>query len=61
MEVTKDIIVEATGLEVDGINFYRDNKISNKVVDEFAEMTKSRNQLVKIGNSYFSLHSISRP
>ena len=61
MEVREDNIVEAISLELDGINFYRDKKLSNRVVDEFVEMTKERDGLVKIGNSYFNPYSISRP
>lgn len=61
MEVTEDIIVEATCLDTEGINFYRDRKLSDRVVEEFAKTAKERNRLVKICNSYFRPGSISRP
>ena len=40
MEVTKDIIAKATGLDTEGINFYRDSQLSNQVVEEFAKIEK---------------------
>ena len=61
MGVFEDIIVEATRLDIEGINFYRDRKLSNRVVEEFVDSAKEHNRLVKIGNSYFSLGSISHP
>lgn len=61
MEIIEDVIAKATSLKLDGINFYKDRKLFEWVVDEFVEMTKERNRVVKIGNSYFNLHSISRP
>ena len=61
MEVSEDIIAEATGLEMEEINFYQDWKLSDRVVDKFAHLAKERNRLVKIGNSYFNLASISHP
>lgn len=38
MEVTEDVIIEATGLEMEGINFSGDKKVSNRVVDIFTEL-----------------------
>ena len=55
------MIVEAIGLGVDGMNFYRDRKVLDKVMIEFVETTKERNYLVKISNSYFSSNRISSP
>ena len=38
MEVTEETIAEATGLDLDGMNFYRERKISDKAVDDFVEI-----------------------
>ena len=38
MEVTKEVIVEATGLEMDDINFYQERKLSDRAIDEFVEL-----------------------
>ena len=59
MEVTKDVIAEATGLEMDGINFYRERKLSDRAIDEFMESEHEKSRLVKIGNSYINSASIS--
>lgn len=56
----EEIIVEAIGLELDGMKFYKERKISNKVIDEFFETEQERNRLVKIGTSYFNLTFVSR-
>lgn len=40
MEVIEDIIAEAMGLDIEGINFYRDKKLSDQAVEEFVEMAK---------------------
>lgn len=61
MEVTEDIIAEATGLALDGTNFYRERKLSDKAIGDFVESEQERNRLVKIGNSYFNPASVSRP
>ena len=61
MEVSKDIIAEATGLDMEGINFYHDRKLSDKAIDEFVDSSKEQNCLVKIGNSYYNPASISWP
>ena len=37
MEVTVETIAEATGLDLDKMNFYRGRKISDKKIDDFAE------------------------
>ena len=60
MEI-RECNVEDIGLGVDGMNFYRDKKVSNKVVNKFAEIAKERKHLVKISNSYFSSNNISCP
>lgn len=59
MEVTKEVIVEAMGLDMEGINFYRDRKLSDRAIDEFVNSKKEQNRLVKIANSYFNPTSIS--
>lgn len=61
MEVSGDIIAEEMGLDMEGINFYWDRKLSDRGVDEFADSAKEHNRLVKIGNSYFSPRSILHP
>ena len=61
MEVTQDIIEEATGLDTEGIKFYRDMKLLDQAMEELVKMEKEHNRRVKIGNSYFSPSSISHP
>ena len=58
MEVSDEIIVEAMRLDMEGINFYQNRKLSDRAIDEFVELVNERNQLVKISNSYFNLASI---
>ena len=38
MDVTKEVIVEAMGLDMDRINFYRERKLSDKAIDDFVEI-----------------------
>ena len=61
MEVTEDVIAKATGLELDGINFYREQKLSDRPVNEFLESEHEKICLVKIGNSYINMASVSHP
>lgn len=61
LEVTKEIIVEATSLELDMMNFYRERKILDKAIDNFFKTEQERNFLVKIGTSYFNLAFESHP
>ena len=59
MEVTEETIMEATGLDLDGMNFYRERKVLDKAIDDFVKTKHERNCLVKIGNSYFNPTSVS--
>ena len=59
MEVTEEIIAEATSLDLDKMNFYRERKILDKMIDYFVEIEQERNHLVKIGNSYFNSAYVS--
>ncbi len=61
MDVIKEIITEATGLDLDGINYYRERKLSEKAIEDFVETEQERKHLVKIGNSYYNPASISCP
>ena len=61
MEVTKEVIVEATGLELEGLNFYRERKLSDRAVDDFVDSESEKARLVKIGKSLINPASISRP
>ena len=61
MEVTKEVIVEATRLDMDGINFYQEMKLSDRAIDDFVETEQEKSYLVKIGNLYIHLASVSRP
>lgn len=61
MEIIEDVIVEAIGLGVDGIKFYRDRKVSDKAVTKFDVTVKERKHLVKISKTCFSPSSISHP
>ena len=38
MEVTEDLSIEATCLEMDGINLFRDKKVLDRVVNVFIEL-----------------------
>jgi hypothetical protein len=42
MEIMEDVITKAMALGIDGINFYRDRKVSDKAVTEFAVTAKER-------------------
>ena len=55
----KETILEATGLDLDRMNFYRERKILDKAIDDFSETEQERNYLVKIGNSYFNPTPVS--
>ena len=59
--MTNEVIAEATRLDMEGINFYWDRKLSDRAIDEFVDSAKERNRLVKISNSYFNLASVSWP
>ena len=61
MDVTEEIIAEDTGLDLDGINFYRERKLFDKEIDDFVEIEEEIYRLGKIGNSYFNLAYVSRP
>ena len=37
MEVTEEVIAEATGMELEGLNFYRERKLSDRAVDDFVD------------------------
>ena len=38
MYVTEEIIAEATGLELVGINYYRERKLSDKAIEDIVEI-----------------------
>ena len=59
MEVTVETIAEAIGLDLDGMNFYRERNILDKAIDDIAKTEQERNRLVKIGTSYFNLAFVS--
>ena len=61
MEVTEEVIAEATGLELEGLNFYREHKLSDRAVDDFVDSEIEKARLVKIGKSFVNPASISRP
>lgn len=42
MEVTEEVIAEATGLDMNGINFYQDRKLLDKAIDKFVEFEIER-------------------
>ena len=61
MDVIEEVIVEATGLDMDGIIFYRERKLLDKAIDDFVETDQEKSCLVKIGNSYYNSASVSQP
>ena len=61
MEITEEVIAEATGLELEGLNFYRERKLSDRAVDDFVDFEIEKACLVKIGKSFINPASISCP
>lgn len=61
MEVIEEVIAEATSLELEGLNFYRERKLSDRVVDDFVDSKIEKVCVVKIGKSFINLASISHP
>ena len=61
MEITEEVIVEAMGLELEGLNFYREWILSNKAIEEFVNSELEKSRLVKIGKSYINPASVSHP
>jgi len=61
MEILEEVIAKATGLELEGINFYRERKLSDKAIEEFVESELEKSRLIKIGKSYINLAFVSRP
>ena len=59
MEVIEDVIATAMRLEMDGINFYQERKLSDRAIDEFVDSKHEKSRLVKIGNSYINPTSVS--
>ena len=49
MEITEEVIVEATDLELEGLNFYRERNLFDRVVDDFVDSEMEKAHLVKIG------------
>lgn len=43
MDVIEEVIAEATGLDMDGIIFYRERKLSAKAINDFIEIEQERN------------------
>ena len=37
MEITKDVITKSMGLEMEGINFFKDRQVSDRAIDIFME------------------------
>ena len=35
MDMIEEVIEEAMGMDMDGINFYRDRKLSDRAIDKF--------------------------
>ena len=42
IDVTEEVITKAMGLDMDGIKFYQDRKLSDRAIDKFVEPTKER-------------------
>ena len=61
MEISEEVIVETTGLELEGINFYREKKLLDRAIKEFVDSKLEKSHLVKIVKSYINLASISCP
>ena len=61
MEVTEEVMAKATGLELEGLNFYREQKLSDRSVDDFVDFEMEKACLVKIAKSFINLASISYP
>ena len=61
MEISEEVIAEATGLDLEGINFYRERKLSDIAIEEFVDSKLEKSCQVKIGKSYMNLASVSHP
>ena len=61
MEVKKEVIAEAMGLELEGLNFYREQKLSDRAMDDFVDSEMEKARLVKIGKSFMNPAYISHP
>ena len=55
--MTKDIITHVTKISAEGSKFYRDKKVSMKVVKDFAKNTEERKELVKC-ETFYEMDSI---
>ena len=58
-QVTMDIITHVTNFLNEGLNFYRDKKVSANVVKDFAKNTEERKKLVK-SEPYYEMDSIKK-
>lgn len=61
MNVDEEVIAEATGMTTEGMKFYRDRGILDKVADKFPITDGERRKMIKIDNSYHSPKRICRP
>ena len=61
MKILKKVIAEAMGLDLEVINFYREQKLSDRVIEKFVDSKLEKSHLVKIGKSYINLASVSHP
>lgn len=56
----EEIIVEATGMMIEGMKFYRDRSISDKAANKFPVTEGEKKTMVKVDNSYHSPKRICR-
>lgn len=61
MEITVEVIAEAMGLEMEGLNFYRERKLSDRAIAEFADSKVEKSRMIKVGKSYINPALISHP
>ena len=52
--IIEGLIAEVTGFSLEGMNFYRDKKMSANVVNDFVKNDKEKRKLIKI-DSYYNI------
>lgn len=56
MEVTKDVIVEASNLDMEGVKFFRDRKVLDKSIDTLQSQTRKEKGWLKSTTLTLSLN-----
>lgn len=57
--ITEGLIADRTGFPQEGMNFYKEKKMSANVVNDFIKDEKEKNKLIKI-DTYYDMESIKK-